>query len=68
MRVDLEIIKSIFDLTDEELMEMFKGFDTPIKIDKRGVPRFYIYIEKITDAIMFEDGFLTLIIKQSCNS
>lgn len=68
MRVDLEIIKSIFDLTDEELMEMFKGIDTSIKIDKRGVPRFYIHIENITDLIMFEDGFLTLIIKQSCNS
>jgi hypothetical protein len=67
MRIDLEDIKSLFDLTDEELMEMFKGFDVIVEIGNDDIVRFYVDAGEMANVIMHGKSFLSLYVKQSCD-
>ena len=67
MKIDLELIKSLFDLTDEELMGMFKGFDVIIEIDNDDIVRFYVDAGEMARVIMHGKSFLSLYVKQPCD-
>jgi hypothetical protein len=67
MRIDLELVKSLFDLTDEELMKMLKGFDVIVEIDNNNIVRFYVDAGEMANVIMHGKSFLSLYVKQSCD-
>jgi predicted metal-dependent hydrolase len=68
MRIDLEFIKSLFNLTYEELRVIFKDDWIQKETDEDGNFRFYVDLVTITNIIMFSDSFLHLFtVKQSCD-